>query len=198
MVADLKKNKSVGVLDSQFGEDDITLEDIYSMMDSFKEGDVIKGVVVKVDKRDIFVDIGYKSEGVIQKSDFRDSDELTVGSEIEVFIETLEDAEGHLVLSKSRAEKLTSWDRTIRAFEEGDVVDGKVIRKTKGGLIVDVGMDAFLPASQIDVKPISDIDAHIGKKYKFKIVKINLKRKNVIVSRREFLENSVLKIVRLF
>ncbi len=153
-----------------------------------KEGAIIKGRVVKVEKDDVYVDIGYKSEGVVHISEFADLEEVKPGQEVDVLLESKEDPDGMVVVSRIKAEKQKRWDETIHRSEEGDVVRGKIIRKVRGGVIVDIGMDAFLPASQIDVRHVGNVDDYIGKAFDFKIIKINTERKNVVLSRRELLE----------
>ncbi len=174
-------------------EDDVnsifSMEDAMNMAaDTIKEGDIVTGTIMKINKNDVIVDIGYKSEGIILIHEFRYQEDLKIGKKIDVLIEELENKDGNVILSKVKADKIRNWTRALETYKEGDIVDGKIVRKVKGGLIVDIGMDAFLPASQIDIKPIGDIDAYLGKKFKFKVVKISLERKNVVVSRREFLE----------
>jgi small subunit ribosomal protein S1 len=185
-----KKNDTTeNILDDNFFDINDDLENqIFSRMDLLKEGEIIKGTIVKIGKNDVLIDIGYKSEGAILKSEFRRPSDLELYKEIDVLIEELENSKGNLILSKIKAEKIRSWDMTIKSFKEGALVEGRIIRKVKGGLIVDVGMDAFLPASQVDIKAVGDIDSYIGKTYKFRVVKINMERKNVVVSRREYLE----------
>ena len=154
----------------------------------FKTGEIIEGAIIAISKSDVMIDIGYKSEGMINITEFNNPEELKVGQTIKVFLESIENQEGNVVLSKNKADKIISWDRTMSAFEEGSQVKGRIIRKVKGGLIVDIGLDAFLPASQVDIRPVQDIDSLMGKMHDFKIVKINHERKNVVVSRRELLE----------
>ena len=154
----------------------------------FKTGEIIEGAIIAISKSDVMIDIGYKSEGMINITEFNNPEELKVGQTIKVFLESIENQEGNVVLSKNKADKIISWDRTMSAFEEGSQVKGRIVRKVKGGLIVDIGLDAFLPASQVDIRPVQDIDSLMGKMHDFKIVKINHERKNVVVSRRELLE----------
>ncbi len=154
-----------------------------------REGNLIKGKVVSIDKDGVLVDIGFKSEGIISIEEFgEDIGNYKPGDEIDVLLEATEDSEGMVVLSKLKADKQRRWDQTILKSKEGDMVTGKVVRKVKGGLIVDIGMDAFLPASQIDIKHITNIDQYLNQTYEFKIIKINSERKNIVLSRRELLE----------
>ncbi len=153
-----------------------------------REGAIVRGRIIKVSKDEVYVDIGYKSEGIVHVSEFTDLDEIKPGEEIDVLLESKEDADGMVVLSRIKAEKQKKWDETILRSKEGDVAEGRIVRKVRGGVIVDIGMDAFLPASQIDVRHVSNIDDYLGRLLKFKIIKINSERKNVVLSRRELLE----------
>ncbi len=155
---------------------------------SIKEGAIVKGRVMKISKEEVYVDIAYKSEGIVLLSEFSDLPELKPGDEIDVLLESREDADGMVVLSRMKAERQKRWDDTILRSKEGDLIRGKIVRKVRGGVIVDIGMDAFLPASQIDVRHVSNIDDYIGRVFDFKIIKINSDRKNVVLSRRELLE----------
>lgn len=161
-----------------------------SSLKQIKEGGLVKGRIVEVRRDEVLVDIGYKSEGVIPLAEFVDRSEIEVGNSIDVLLESLEDQNGMVVLSKQKAERLQNWERTINNCAEGKVIKGKVFRKVKGGLMVDIGMEAFLPASQIDVKHVKNIDEFLGKVYEFKIIKINAERKNVVLSRRQLLEET--------
>lgn len=149
---------------------------------------VIKGKILVITKDEVIVDIKYKSEGVIPVDDFRDLTQYKTGDEVDVFIEELEDKDGKVVLSKSKADKILNWEKTVEACEEGKIVNGKIYKRVKGGLMVDVGMDAFLPGSQIDVKNPKNLDEYLGKSYDFKVIKINYERKNIVLSRRLILE----------
>jgi len=170
----------------------IEATDFASLLDStlvqFKKDTVVKGTIIKISKEEIIVDIGYKSEGVISSHDFRDISQFKVNDEINVYIEELENRYGRLLLSKSKADKIIYWEETVSACEEGKIVNGKVYKRVKGGLMVDVGMDAFLPGSQIDVKNPGNLDDYIGKTYDFKVIKINHERKNIVLSRRLLIE----------
>ena len=156
---------------------------------SFAEGSVVKGVVIDVRPNDVLVDIGYKSEGLIPKYEFMHPETLVVGSEIEVLLEKIEDENGMVVLSYEKAEQKKNWDRIVLLCNEGGTIDGVVRSKVKGGLTVNIGVEAFLPASQIDVIPPRNLDEYVGKTYKFKVVKINQERKNIVLSRRELIES---------
>jgi small subunit ribosomal protein S1 len=154
----------------------------------FKEGSIVEGEIIEVRPNSVLVDIGYKSEGIIPKSEFKDADELTEGKKVEVLLESLEDEDGMVMLSKQQAEIQRNWERLIATSEEGGTIEGVIKSTVKGGMIVDVGVDAFLPGSQIDVIPVKDRDEYIGRKYEFKLLKINQERQNIVVSRRELLE----------
>ncbi len=155
---------------------------------NFTADTIIKGKILDVVGDDVLVDIGYKSEGVVPKTDFVRPDEMEPGKEIEVFLESVEDESGVIALSKQKADKIRGWERIITSNKEGDVIKGRVIRKIKGGLLVDVGVPVFLPASQVDVRRVEDIGEFLGKEVSCKILKIDEKRMNIIVSRRRLLE----------
>lgn len=155
---------------------------------SFTPGTILKGRIVEFTKDHVVVDVGLKSEGLVPIQEFSDPSELTLDGEVEVFLDQAEDDNGQIVLSREKAERLRQWEYIIEHCEEGSIVKGRVLRKVKGGLMVDIGMEAFLPGSQIDNKRIKNLDEYIDKTYEFKILKINVERKNVVVSRRELLE----------
>lgn len=153
----------------------------------FQEGEVVEGQVVKVDSEFVTIDIGYKSEGQVYASEFYDSKgELSIqdGDHILVYIERVEDDDGRLILSKEKADVLRAWDEISEACEKDELVEGTVIAKVKGGLSVDIGVKAFLPGSQVDIRPTKNLDQYIGKTFKFKIIKFNKKRGNIVLSRR--------------
>jgi len=153
------------------------------------ENEVIDGTVVFMNKREVIVNIGYKSEGVVGLNEFRYNTELKVGDTVEVFVETLEDRFGQLILSHKKARALRSWDRVNQSYDSSEIIKGFIKCRTKGGMIVDVfGIEAFLPGSQIDVKPIRDYDIYVGKTMEFKVVKINQEFKNVVVSHKALIE----------
>lgn len=151
-------------------------------------GQILTGRIVEISKDFVVVDVGLKSEGLIPMAEFDDPSELSLGDDIEVFLDQAEDEYGQIVLSREKARKQRQWEYIIDHCKEGSIVHGKVIRKVKGGLMVDIGMEAFLPGSQIENKRIKNIDEYVGKTYDFKILKINIERKNIVVSRRELLE----------
>ncbi len=152
-------------------------------------GEVVEGTVIGVNKREVVVNIGYKSEGIIPIGEFRYNPELAVGEKVEVYVESAEDKKGQLVLSHKKARQLRSWDRVNEALEKDEVIKGYIKCRTKGGMIVDVfGIEAFLPGSQIDVKPIRDYDIYVDKTMEFKVVKINQEFRNVVVSHKALIE----------
>jgi len=158
-------------------------------LNSVNNNEVIKGTVTSINKREVIVNIGYKSEGVISSSEFRYNPDLKVGDEVEVYIESQENRQGQLVLSHKKARATTSWSRVNEALENNEVITGFVKCRTKGGMIVDVfGIEAFLPGSQIDVKPIRDYDVFVNKTMEFKVVKINTEFRNVVVSHKVLIE----------
>lgn len=161
---------------------------VVTQTDSSPLGTMLKGRVVELTKDFVVIDVGLKSEGLVPISEFSNPAELYLGNEVEVFLDQAEDSAGQIVLSREKAERHRQWENIIQNCEEGSIVTGKIIRKVKGGLMVDIGMEAFLPGSQIDNKRIKNLDEYIGKTYEFKILKINIERKNVVVSRRELLE----------
>ncbi|MCK4249598.1 MAG: 30S ribosomal protein S1 [Candidatus Omnitrophica bacterium] len=152
---------------------------------SVKEGEIVKGTIVEIKSDTVLIDIGYKSEGFIPLSEFKNKEDLKAGDEIDVLLEKKEDDDGRIVLSMEKASRVLSWERILDQYQEGDMVKGKIVRKVKGGLMVDVGVEAFLPGSQIGLRPSRNLDQYVGQEYDFKIVKINKSRKNIVVSRRE-------------
>jgi len=154
----------------------------------FKEGSIVKGRVLEVRPREVLIDIGYKSEGVIPASEFDDLDDLQVGDEVEVLLVRLENDEGMVILSKERAAYRQNWEKIVKVFQGDGLIKGKVKAVVKGGLTVNIGVEAFLPGSQIDIVPPKDLQQFVGNTYDFKIVKINDDRKNVVLSRRELIE----------
>jgi small subunit ribosomal protein S1 len=154
----------------------------------FKEGSIVKGRILEIRNREVLVDIGYKSEGVIPLSEFDDIDDLQVGDEVEVLLCRLENDEGTVILSKEKAAYRQNWEKIVKVFHGDGLIKGKVKGVVKGGLIVNIGVEAFLPGSQIDIVPPKDLQQFVGNTYDFKIVKINDDRKNVVLSRRELIE----------
>jgi len=165
-------------------------EELYDgTLSTISEKEVVEGTVINITNREVVVNIGYKSEGIVPLNEFRYNPDLKVGDKVEVYVESQEDRNGQLVLSHKKARALRSWDRVNEALEKEEVIKGYIKCRTKGGMIVDVfGIEAFLPGSQIDVKPIRDYDIYVGKTMEFKVVKINHEFKNVVVSHKALIE----------
>ena len=158
-------------------------------LNTIKDKDVTEGTVISLNNREVVVNIGYKSDGIIPLNEFRYNPDLKVGDKVEVFVENQEDKKGQLILSHKKARAAKSWDRVNEALENNEIIKGYIKCRTKGGMIVDVfGIEAFLPGSQIDVKPIRDYDIFVGKTMEFKVVKINQEFKNVVVSHKALIE----------
>jgi small subunit ribosomal protein S1 len=156
---------------------------------SIGEGEIVRGTVLRVDEKEVLVDVGFKSEGVIALAEFPDPSAIKVGDTIEVFLEKMENQDGLVVLSKQRADFVRVWDRVKEAYDEGKVVEGKLVRKIKGGVVVDLyGVEAFLPGSQIALRQVQNVDALLGQPVSVKIIKLNKRRRNIVVSRRAVLE----------
>ena len=156
------------------------------------EKQLIKGRVVGMNDRDVLIDIGFKSEGIIDRNEFNEKELPAIGDQVEVYLEALENASGNTILSKEKADFMRRWDELIEAYEKEKIITGSVIRRIKGGLIVDLGViQAFLPGSQIDVRPIQDFDVYLEKEIEVKIVKLNESRKNIVVSHKVILEESL-------
>ena len=174
-------------------EEFLTLARLYA--DSFrdvKEGELVKGKIVRVQGDNVIIDVGFKSEGSIPKNEFREDEEIKIGNEVEVVLESVEDQEGNLVLSKQRADFLRIWEKVVNAHETGEILQGKIIKRIKGGMVVDLmGMEAFLPGSQIDIRPIRDFDAFVGQTMDFKVVKVNIPTENVVVSHKVLVEEEI-------
>mgnify|MGYP006326823179 FL=1 len=179
--------------DAIYDVDKAQIEESYNQtLSKVVENEVVEGVVMAVNKREVLVNIGYKSEGVINIGEFRYNPDIKVGDKVEVYVETTEDKKGQLILSHRKAHSLRSWDMVNEAFEKDEIVKGYVKCRTKGGMIVDVfGIEAFLPGSQIDVKPIRDYDVYVNKTMDFKIVKINHEFRNVVVSHKALIEAEI-------
>ena len=175
---------------TEYGVSREEVEQQYSQtLSTVIENEVVEGTVVAISKREVLVNIGYKSEGIIAISEFRYNPELAVGDKVEVYVENAEDKKGQLILSHKKARSFRSWDRVNEAFDKDEIVKGYIKCRTKGGMIVDVfGIEAFLPGSQIDVKPIRDYDIFVNKTMEFKIVKINHEFRNVVVSHKALIE----------
>ena len=157
----------------------------------FRVGDVVTGSVVEVQSDYVLVDINYKSEGLIPINEFRVVDgvrQVKAGDKVEVLIDRIENENGMVALSKDKADMLRAWTDISKAAENEEIIEGTVVAKVKGGLSVDIGVKAFLPGSQIDLRPVRNMDVYLGKKYKFKVIKFNKKRGNIVLSRRAILE----------
>jgi small subunit ribosomal protein S1 len=168
------------------------LLDMYDVsFKNFAEGEVVRGVVLQVSASEVIVDVGYKSEGIIPIEEFRDeSGQISVklGDTVDVLLEKTEDKEGYVVLSKEKAEKMKVWDEVERAYQERRVVTGRVIERVKGGLAVDIGVRAFLPGSQVDMRPVRNLDSLRGQELRMRVIKVNKKRGNIVLSRKAVLE----------
>jgi small subunit ribosomal protein S1 len=169
------------------------LEKLYDgTFSSINKGEIISGTVVSINSKDVVLNIGFKSDGLVSLSEFRDTPDMKIGDSVEVFVESQEDANGQLVLSRKRAKTQKSWERINSALDNDEIITGFVKSRTKGGLIVDImGVEAFLPGSQIDIKPIRDYDVYVGKTMEFKVVKINHEFKNVVVSHKVLIEDDL-------
>jgi len=159
-----------------------------SRIQPLEEGTIIQGKITEIRQNEVVVDIGAKSEGTIPHSEFPDVGELQVGSQIDVFLEKREDKDGNPLISFDKAEQKKNWENILAKCEEGSIVSGRVKAKVKGGLMISIGVDSFLPSSQIDIQPPKNLDQYVGQTYDFKVLKINLERKNIVVSRRELIE----------
>jgi len=163
-------------------------------LNEIEEKEIVQGRVVSVDDKYVVVDIGFKSEGIIQVNEFSNEalEEMEVGDEIEVFLDRVEDKEGQLILSRRKADILQAWEKIEASHDDGDIIEGYIKRRIKGGMVVDVlGIDAFLPGSQIDVRPVRDFDAYVGRTMEFQVVKLNMAAENVVVSHRALIESDL-------
>ncbi len=151
-------------------------------------GSILEGMIVEITKDFVVIDVGLKSEGLVPIEEFMNPEEIVLGNSVEVLLDQAEDENGQIVLSKEKAHRQRQWEYILEHCDEGSIVNGTVVRKVKGGLMVDIGMEAFLPGSQIDNKRIKNLDEYLNRNFDFKILKINVERKNVVVSRRELLE----------
>jgi len=173
------------------GMDAAAVDAMYeNTLKDFTADSIVPGKILRIHDGEVLVDIGYKSEGLVNAHEFGDIEELNVGDEVEVLLECLEDRHGMVVLSKKRAEQQRKWDHIVNECEEGSIVEGIVTRAIKGGFILDIGADAFLPGSQVDVVPVRNPDEYMGQTLEVKILKINKERKNIVVSRREIIEEA--------
>lgn len=183
---DFQENEARQFRDLLYGKGKATSESALSML---KVGQILNGRIVEITKDYVVIDVGLKSEGLVPISEFTEPEELELGKQTEVYLDQAEGDDGQIVLSKEKARKFRQWEHIVNNCKEGSIVKGQVMRKVKGGLMVDIGMEAFLPGSQIDNKRIKNLDDFIGRTYDFKILKINIERKNIVVSRREILED---------
>ncbi len=159
-----------------------------SKIELLKEGSVISGTIMEIRPTEVVIDFGGKAEGTIPAHEFLDLGELEIGSDLEVYLERLEDRDGNPQLSFDKAEQKKNWEKIVNTCEEGSVITGRVRSKVKGGLVVNIGVDAFLPSSQVDIQAPKNLDQFVGQTFDFKVVKINRERKNIVVSRRELIE----------
>jgi small subunit ribosomal protein S1 len=195
-----EKSSKVYTLDEleEASEDysDQEFEDLMQMYEgtltSITEKEIVTGRVVSVDEKYVVVDIGFKSEGIVPLNEFRNAEELKPGDEVEVFLDRVEDREGQLILSRRKANTLRTWQKIEEVYEKQDVIEGHIKRRIKGGMVVDIfGIDAFLPGSQIDVRPVRDFDAYVDRNMEFLVVKLNMSSENVVVSHRALVETDL-------
>ena len=171
------------------GEIDNILEAYNQSLAGIEEGQVVGGKILRITEKEVIVDVNFKSEGIIPISEFKNVQDFKPGDQIDVFLEQVEDSEGQIILSKSRADFLKVWDKIYEVYENQETVEGRLVRRIKGGVVVDLfGVDAFLPGSQIDLRQIPDMDAIIGQAFRFRVIKVNKARRNIVVSRRVILE----------
>lgn len=185
----------------QAASEDYTDEEFHELagmyentLSEIEEKEIVTGIVVSVDEKYVIVDIGFKSEGIVQANEFSNKvlENLAPGDEVEVFLDKVEDREGQLILSRKKADILQAWENLESSYETGEVIEGYIQRRIKGGMVVDVfGIDAFLPGSQIDVRPVRDFDAYVGKTMEFQVVKLNMQAENVVVSHRALIESDL-------
>ena len=188
---DTEKDKLDKELVKEGGDTAFTKELVWKYTDRLKDvrpGAIVKGRIVDIGEKEVVVDVGYKSEGLVSKTEFRDIALYKPGDEIDVLVETMENKEGIIVLSKEKADKTRNWTRMVEAQRKGLAVKGMIFKKVKGGFMVDVGMEAFLPASQVDIKPLSNHKEILHQTYEFKVVKVDEFRRNIVLSRRNLLE----------
>src|SRR5512140_929402 len=179
-----------------YDEDDYSQDELETMMEmyngtlaSIEEGEIVKSRVLDIRDNMVVLDIGFKSEGTIPLEEFKDMPDLKAGDEVEVLLEHLEDMEGSVVLSKKKADFMRVWEKIRVAYESDQPVEGVLVKKIKGGVVVDLmGVDAFLPGSQIALRRVPNVDELLGQKFEFKIIKLNKRRRNIVVSRRVILE----------
>ncbi|MBW3630857.1 MAG: S1 RNA-binding domain-containing protein, partial [Gemmatimonadetes bacterium] len=188
--------RSLNIRADLFDDEEYTSEEYEAMLEMYEdtlsdivEGEIVTARVLRVTEKAVILDVGFKSEGSVGRDEFKDPDSLQVGDEVEVYLENLEDEDGVVVLSKKKADFLRVWEKIREAYESGNPVPGMLTRKIKGGVTVDLmGVDAFLPGSQIALRRVPNIEDLIGETYDFRIIKLNKRRRNIVVSRRVLLE----------
>src|SRR2546425_12178485 len=186
------ERKPLGSLRKEGGQEQVEerMEDWFQesvATNEFEEGEVVRGRVVHIGTGEVLVDVGYKSEGAIPIEEFR-GNLPKVGEDIDVYLEAKEDSEGLIVLSKEKADKIRVWDAITQAYDKGTPVEGRIVEVVKGGLAVDVGVKAFLPGSQVDLRPVKNLASLVGQHVRSKVIKLNRRRGNVVLSRRAVLE----------
>ncbi len=187
-------SKSKFMNPDEYSEEELSmLEQLYdNSFQDIKEGEIIKGNIVGITEDIVVLDVGFKSDGSIPRNEFDSTEELKLGQEIDIVIESVEDEEGNLVLSKKRADFLKIWSKIIEAHETEEILQGKILKRIKGGMVVDLlGLEAFLPGSQIDIRPVRDFDSFVGQTMDFKIVKVNIPTENVVVSHKVLIEETI-------
>ncbi|MDP3580335.1 MAG: S1 RNA-binding domain-containing protein, partial [Ignavibacteria bacterium] len=190
-----KVSKAIKYINAdEYTQDELVeLSKLYS--DSFrdiKEGEIITGKIVSFSGDNVVIDVGFKSDGTIPKSEFNATEEIVIGAPVDIVIEKTEDEDGNLVLSKKRADFLKIWSRVMSAYDNQTVIPGKILKRIKGGMVVDLmGIEAFLPGSQIDIRPVRDFDAFVGQTMDFKIVKVNIPTENIVVSHKILIEETI-------
>ncbi|MFZ1729963.1 MAG: 30S ribosomal protein S1 [Bacteroidota bacterium] len=161
-------------------------------LNTLKQGEIIEGTIVHMNKDYVTIDIGFKSEGIVDTNEFTNASELSVGSRVEVFLESVENKDGNVILSRKRADFVRIWERIQKAYDTDEILQGRCIRRIKGGIVMDLmGVDAFLPGSQIDIRPVRDFDAYLGRSLDVRVVKINQPAENIVVSRKAIIEEQI-------
>lgn len=198
-VKDTTKKVSKVKKERFINEDEYSPEDLKELSklyaDSFrefKEGEIVTGKIVGINADNVIIDVGFKSDGSISKTEFNSTDEIKIGESVDIVIESVEDEDGNLILSKKRADFLKIWGRIMDSFENEKILAGKILKRIKGGMVVDLlGIEAFLPGSQIDIRPVRDFDAFVGQTMDFKIVKVNVPTENIVVSHKVLIEETI-------
>lgn len=178
----------------EYSEEELkTLASLYeNSFKEIKEDERIKGKIIGITDDDVIIDVGFKSEGTVPKEEFQSADDIKIGNEVDIVIESVEDEDGNLVLSKKRADFLMVWDKLMHAYENEEVISGKILKRIKGGMVVDLcGVEAFLPGSQIDIRPVRDFDSFVGRTMDFRIVKVNIPTENIVVSHKVLIEETI-------